>query len=72
MEDQVTGCVSRKKDLCKKMRKKAEIFEQEKQKFMREQEEKVNILKKYLDDKLAAIQNSFENQTLGDKNEINS
>lgn len=61
MEDQVQVCLDWKKDLCKKMRKKSEIFEVEKQKFMKDQEEKINILRKYLDDKLAAIKKAFEN-----------
>ena len=32
---------------------------------MKDQEEKINILWKYLDDKLAAIKKAFENQTAG-------
>ena len=54
-------CLDWKKELNKKMWKKSEIFEVEKQKFMRDQEEKINILWKYLDDKLAAIKKAFEN-----------
>jgi acyl carrier protein len=48
------------------------MFELEKKKFIEEQEEKIDILKRYLDAKLAAIKTAFDAQTDPDQKELES
>ena len=55
MDETVSGCLDKKHKLLQRMQKKINIFDEEKRKFVDEQRHKVDVLKKYLDDKLTAI-----------------
>ena len=72
MDETVSGCLDKKHKLLQRMQKKINIFDEEKRKFVDEQRHKVDVLKKYLDDKLTAIVSAFESQTQPDKLELES